>query len=38
MVPTSDTVKFGYLINFFHKKNENSLIVGESGMGKTYIV
>lgn len=38
MVPTADTVKFGFIIENLLLRNENILIVGESGMGKTYIV
>ena len=38
MVPTDDTVKFGHIIDNLFKKGEHTLLVGESGMGKTNIV
>lgn len=38
LVPTSDTVKFKYIISKLISVNKNVLISGESGVGKSAII
>jgi len=38
MVPTSDTVKYKYLLNNLISNKKNTIIMGDSGSGKTTII
>jgi len=38
LVPTSDTLKYKYLMNNLSKNNNNCLFIGETGVGKSVIV
>jgi dynein heavy chain len=38
LVPTSDTVKFKYILSTMMFSNYNVLITGETGVGKSVIV
>jgi dynein heavy chain, axonemal len=38
LVPTTDTVKYKYLMKYFNKNNYPSLFMGETGVGKSVIV
>ncbi len=38
MVPTSDTIKYGFILNQLVNKSYNTLIIGETGVGKSIII
>ena len=38
MVPTADTVKYCYLLETLVLRGNNTIIVGDTGVGKTNII